>query len=328
MWDSRHGGWFHRTSRGGEPLEARSKHAHGLAYGISACAVLHATSRVEGALELAKEGFAWLEAHAHDAEHGGYFGMLADDGTAVRRPSENPIGGPHDTIGTPVELKDLNVHSDLIDTFTSLYRVWPDPLVEQRLREVVDIVFRRSRLPGGTSAYFWFPDFRPAPHLVRYGYACHAAIRLYAARDLIGEPEQTVIDNARRMATAALRLGWDRERNGVFLAGPAFPPLELDGRSLVVRLKSWWVQFEALQAMLSLSLAAGQDEFRTLFRRQWDYVVRYLVDHERKGLYGEGLDTAEAGGEASMAQAMLKGTFWKDASHEARAWTDCMRLLA
>src|ERR1700730_15067645 len=60
MWDRNAGGWFHRTDRAGKPLESHTKHAHGIAYAIAACVAMHTTTAETGALDLAREGFAWL----------------------------------------------------------------------------------------------------------------------------------------------------------------------------------------------------------------------------------------------------------------------------
>ncbi len=326
MWDPRHGGCFHRVSRAGEPLEARTKHVHGLAYLISACATLHARLHVPGALELAREAFAWLEAHAHDAIHGGYMGFLTEEGRIIERMAENPLGGRLDTIGTPVGLKDLNVHSDLIDSLSNLYRIWPDETVGGRLKELAVIVTRRLRQPGGVQCYFAMPDWTATAHPTRYGYAFHSAIRLLAARDLLGAGAK-VIEAAKGLVDAGLRQGWDRDHGGVFYAGPGMPPEDIEGWDLIVRHKAWWVQFEALQALMALS--DDGDIYRRTFQFQWRYIQRFLIDRDRGGVYQEGLDTAPAedAEPAVRLGALVKGSAWKDASHEVQAWLHCLKAL-
>src|SRR2546425_5055006 len=54
MWDRESGGWFRMLDRAGNPLEGRSKHAHGSAYAIGACAAHYALTSEPEALDLAK----------------------------------------------------------------------------------------------------------------------------------------------------------------------------------------------------------------------------------------------------------------------------------
>jgi mannobiose 2-epimerase len=86
MWDPAYGGWFHRADRAGAARNEGRKHAHGTAYAIAACAEASATLGDRSALELAWAGFDWLDTHARDREHGGYFGFLARDGSIIRDP--------------------------------------------------------------------------------------------------------------------------------------------------------------------------------------------------------------------------------------------------
>src|SRR5262245_37113506 len=190
MWDRQAGGWFHRLDRAGKPLEHETKHAHGLAYALDACVAVYETSGEPKALEMAKAGFEWLDRHSWDSEHGGHFGFLTRDGRAIRTQEQNPLGIAPDTIGTPVGLKDHNVHCDLLETFIRLYRIWPDPTVAARLAESVDIVANRMLVPEtGAVHYYMTHDWRPVPHAVRSGYQFQAAYRLTMAPELTGSTE-------------------------------------------------------------------------------------------------------------------------------------------
>src|SRR5579862_7456509 len=107
MWDAGPGGWFHLLAREGLPLEAETKHTHGMAYAIHACVAVHEATGDVDALALARDGFEWLDMHAHDDVHGGYYGLLARDGTPIADPRRNPL--------TPAELDPLGTHVGLKD---------------------------------------------------------------------------------------------------------------------------------------------------------------------------------------------------------------------
>jgi mannobiose 2-epimerase len=268
MWDRIFGGWFHRLDRSGNPLEELTKHSHGTAYAIAACTAVHEATGETGALDLAREGFEWLEQCARDNQHGGYFGFLRRDGTIIRDKSESPWPAETDTIDTPIGCKDSNVHSDLLETLIYLYKVWPSPKVEERLSEVVTILCKLMALPSGALPFFYQADWTPLPHLVRFGYGLQAAFWLLGACGLVGDFRE-MRDAARRLVDHALRYAWDREAGGFFYAGPGTYPIRIGAQSLMVRTKSWWVQSEGLKTLLALSqIDPGNANYIKYFQAQ------------------------------------------------------------
>jgi len=333
MWDGSAGGWFHRLDRAGQPLEAHTKHAHGAAYAIEACVAVHEATGDPAALRLAQEGFDWLDRCARDRDCGGYFGFLKRDGTVIRDPSECPWKSETDTIGTEIGLKDANVHSDLLETLVHLYRVWPDSKVGERLAEVLDIVSDKMLVPStGALHIFVTADWRPIPHLARAGYQCQTAYRLTLARGLAGDAAKL-----RRLACLLLdhALRYTRDpQGGFFYAAPGAAPRWLQGQDLLARNKSWWVQAEALKALLALSrLAPEREEYLQHFEAQWHYVQRHFLDLEHGGVYPSGLDVVprwrrRLGARFAPAAVTRKGDIWKDASHDGRALLYCIDNLA
>jgi mannobiose 2-epimerase len=332
MWDQRSGGWFHRVRRTGEPLEAHTKHVHGVAYAISACAAVYTATRDPSALTLAQEGFAWIDQFAHDDRYGGYFGFLRREGTVIREPAQNPLHEPVDTIGTPIGLKDANVHSDLLEAFGDLYSVWRDDRVAQRLHEAIDIMARRMQPPSHVLCFFCHPDWTPAPHLMRYGSAFQTASRLLSARHAADDAAAQV-DNARRLVDHCVRHAWDGRRGGFFFASPHSPPINLEGQDLIVRAKSWWVQVEAIKALLALSRTVDDGEpYDRYFRAQWRFLRRFMLDEQYGGIYSYGFDDLprlqrRLGAGFAPAHLTRKGDAWKDGSHDGRAWLFCAATL-
>src|SRR5690242_5250626 len=138
MWDRSLGGWYRMLDREGTPLEGATKHGHGSGYAISACMACFQLTQDAECLALAKSAFAWLEEHAHDRSHGGYFSFYRRDGTPILSPADGP--GPDqqdDGIGTPIGFKDANTTCDLLKGLADLYRVWPDAGLRERLEELL-----------------------------------------------------------------------------------------------------------------------------------------------------------------------------------------------
>jgi cellobiose epimerase len=224
LWDKVHGGWYHRTTQAGDPLLDGAKHVHGISYAISACVALHTLHQMPSTLDVAKDAFAWIERHAHDGVHGGYFGFLTREGDLVANRSAGASRSNLDTIGAPLGCKDLNTQSDLLEAFTELYLAWPEPSVEVRLREMISVVMARMALPSGEVAFLCRPDWTPVPHLIRYGYLFQVACRIVAAARALGSIDEHHHGFARRLVDYTLFHSWDRGRGGVYYGGPATGP--------------------------------------------------------------------------------------------------------
>src|SRR4051812_4041273 len=92
QWDREHGGWYWKLDRAGEvtPETKGVKHAYGVGFGIYACAAVYEATKDPAALDLAKKGFDWLEAHGHDDASGGYNEYFTREGKPILDRASNP----------------------------------------------------------------------------------------------------------------------------------------------------------------------------------------------------------------------------------------------
>ena len=75
---------------------------------------------------MARDAFDWLDQHAHDAKHGGYFEAMRRDGTPIRAWDEGaPIARRSDRVGIYYGFKTMNVHIHLLEAVAALSRVDP-----------------------------------------------------------------------------------------------------------------------------------------------------------------------------------------------------------
>lgn len=332
IWDQQSGGWFHCLQRRGEPLEEYTKHLHGMAYGISACAAVHKVIKEPGALELSLKAFEWIEEFAYDREHGGYLSFFKKDGTVISKVSENPLQAPIDTLGLPLGMKDANVHSDLLVALIKLYEVCSEAKVRIKLNEIVQIMAHRMSLTSGEFFYLCKRDWVPVPHIMRYGLALQTASGLLESQNILGL-DTGITKIAQALVDCCLRYGWDRQVGGFFYASPASLPMAIEDHDLIVRRKVWWVQFEALKALLFLSNVVENNKiYLHYFDSQWDYIKHFIFDSKYGGVYPLGLDMLPPWQRKLQAwlapgQFTYKGNTWKDCSHEGRVLLYCLEAL-
>jgi mannobiose 2-epimerase len=272
-------------------------------------------------LGLAQEAFRWLDGHAHDAKHGGYFEALRRDGTPIMTPPANPDGTPGhptDRIGTAYGLKSMNTHIHLLEAFTALHHVWPDPLVRDRLLEVFTIV--RDRLPQdpGYLAMFLKPDWTPVPGHASYGHDVQTVFLLAEAAAALGRPDdEATWALARRIWDNTLRHGYDAEHGGIFYEG-------IPGKPAEQRQKNWWTASEALQSLLLMHERFGERDPRywSAFTQTWAFAVRHQIDAKFGGWHGE------VSPDGSKVLSADKGDNWKEPYHTGRALLNCADMLS
>jgi len=326
LWDGEHGGWYHCLDRNRTPRDDATKHVHGFAYAIQACVAVYEATGDARALALAQTAFVWIERHAYDRRHGGWSGFMRRDGQVIREPGSWPRD--LDTIGTPLGMKDINVHSDLLECLTALHRVWPDATVAARLAELVRLSCTTLLAPlGGTS--FMAADLTPVRAGVRFGHQVQTAYRLLAARAFADDPAH-VVAVARRALDYALAYGWDRARGGLRAFG-ARPTIVASDAWFLSSVKPWWIQFELLLSLLTMArLLPDGSTYTRLARRQWRYLEAHVFDGARGGVFAQGLDVVPrwrrfGGGRLAHPAVTTKGHEWKDGSHEGRVILACLR---
>jgi cellobiose epimerase len=329
MWDRQKGGFFWLVSRGGNVKKDEPgrvvKQAYGNAFGIYALAGYYDASHDDAALRLAQDAFRWLNAHAHDPVYRGYFNYMERDGTPLRDGYHNDPP------------KDQNSSIHILEAFTELYRVWPDPVLRDRLQEMLVLIRDRIRVDPGYLTLFAAADWTPVSYRdssgavreknhyydhVSFGHDVETAYLMIEASEALGLSNDSVTARvAKQMVDHALRNGWDDAAGGFYDEG-----YYLKGRSEITithDTKNWWAQAEGLNTLLLMADRYPSDPLRydEKFLKQWAYIDTYLIDHQYGGWYQGGLD------KEPQARTALKGQIWKAAYHDGRALMNVIRRL-
>ena len=139
MRDRKNGGYFSKVSDAGQPTDRR-KHVYLNAFVLYGLVAYHQATRDPQALAAARDLFRVLEEKAHDRENGGYVEFFYEDWRPITDPKEPGFVG---AIGT----KTYNTHLHVLEALAELYRAWPDPVVGQRLGELLAINTRTVHHP-------------------------------------------------------------------------------------------------------------------------------------------------------------------------------------
>jgi mannobiose 2-epimerase len=316
MWDKQDGGFFWGLDDNGSvtPAFGDEKEIYGIGFCIYGAAAAYQATKDPKALELAKNGFRWADKHAHDPLHGGYFEWLSRDGTPIiphvpdGTVATNPIG--------PINYKSMNTHIHLLEAFTELYKVWPDPTLRSRLEELLVIVRDRICVEPGVMNLYFTNAWQPIPDHDSYGHDVETAyLMLETDAVLHHKASEKTARMARMLVDHALAYGWDHQNGGFFREGTTFGKPE-------DTMKEWWVQMEGLNALLLMHERYGKNDsiYFQRFLEQWNFIRNHTID---AGHHGD-FNLTQADGTPVTED---KGSIWKAAYHDGRAfWNVSARL--
>jgi mannobiose 2-epimerase len=299
QWDAEAGGFFWRLGAAGNGI----KPAYGMAFGIFALAAHATASGSEASAALAFRAFEWLDHHGYDGENGGYQELFARDGARLCEPTSSI--GSRDPLGTPVGYKSMNAHVHLLEAFTALYRLRPEPLLAARLTELLDLVRDRiATTPPGALHQVFLPDWTPVPGACSFGHDIEAAYLMLAAAVLGRARDEQTEAVAKALVDHALEWGWDPVC-GLYDSGGAFGPV-------YDRRKIWWAQAESLNTLAQMAQRYPEEpRYRDCFLAQWSYLLTHQIDHRHGEWHAVGRDT--------LRWPAPKSSEWKCGYHNGRA---------
>lgn len=331
-WDKQYGGFPSEYKQDGTPKPSGlgDKTAYGNAFAIYGLAAYYRVSKDTAALQLAIKTFEWLETHSHDAKRMGYFQHLDTKGRPVKRTA---------AISSMAETgyKDQNSSIHLLEAFTELYAVWPDPLLRKRLREMFLLIRDRITDPKGHLILFFTADWKPVSYRdssgqsilahhyldhVSFGHDVETAYLLLEAAEALGMKDDPVTSRkAKRMVDHAIENGWDDSVGGFYDEGYYFRG---EKKIRIIRdSKNWWAQAEGLNALLMMADYYPNDprQYFAKFEQLWSYTKLYLIDHQWGDWYPGGLD------KEPFQKTADKGNVWKGSYHNFRSLQKCIERL-
>ena len=292
--DREHGGFYYDVALDGRPLRNGDKNAYATAFAIFGAAKAYSVTHESRALEVAREGFAWLDKHSY-REGKGYVEDSTRDGSPILIDSRgNPLGYRYGDVTS-------YSHLHLLEAFTELYRVDPDPVIRERLGGVFLMVRDRFVTSDGRVLHRLEDDSLFASH----GHAVKVAYLLTNAADALGMPADTATwEVATRLAEVALTKGRDSTHGGL---------LNEPDKDRGVKIA--WVQAEALNTWITMARheSLGANRWSVAADEQWAFIRDHLIDRKYGGWYWQSTRRGWRSGTSA------KSGEWQDPYHTSRA---------
>ena len=307
FWDAQHGGAFWRLDDSGKLLDD-SKKIYGQAFYIYALTEFHRAFVSPSALARAKELFELVERHAHDAKFGGYIEVCNRDWSEAgseARLSDKDMN----------EKKSMNNHLHVLEAYTNLFRVWPEPRVAERLRELIEL-FLTHVLDARTKHlhHFFNEQWQVRSNTYTFGHDIEASWLLCEAAEELGDAKllERVRAVALQMAGVVLQEGFDA-RGGLCYEGR-------DGK-IIDPGRECWPQAEALVGFLNAFKLSDQRAFFDQAVETWKFIDAHLVDR----VHGEWFWRINPDGQPD--QKLPKVSEWKGPYHATRACLETIKCL-
>ncbi len=307
FWDAEQGGAFWRLDDKGKVIDD-SKKIYGQAFYIYALTEFYLAFGNQAALDRAQELFELIERHAHDPKFGGYIEVCQRDWSEAgseARLSEKDMN----------EKKSMNNHLHVLEAYTNLFRLWKNPRVAERLRELMEIFLTRI-LDARTKHlhHFFNEQWEVRSDTYTFGHDIEASWLLCEAAAELGDEKllARVRTLALQMAGAAFNEGLSAD-GGLCYEGK-------DGK-IIDAGRECWPQAEALVGFLNAFEISGDKTFFAAAEQTWKYIGQHLVDRE----HGEWFWRINPDGQPE--KNLPKVSEWKGPYHATRACLETMKRL-
>lgn len=299
-WDREHGGVFWTVMPNGKSAET-GKHIYGQAFALYALSEYARTFEHAEAKDRAIALYRLIEEKAADRARGGYFEGFTRDW----RRAEHTL----QLLGTSAP-KSQNTHLHIMEAYTNLLRIWPDPELRTRQRALVELMLARVMGPKTHHlGLFFAADWSPLSREVSYGHDIEFAWLVVEAAEVLGDEALLA-----RAKTAAVAIAEVTLRKGVDLDGGVFNEGTLT--AVTKPAKDWWPQAEAVIGFLNAFELTGEKRFFDAAQRTWDFIEAKVIDRTHGDWY-------EALARDGTPLPRSKLSIWKCPYHNGRA---CLEL--
>ena len=298
--DPEFGGTYWSLTADFKSLDTK-KQIYAIAFAIYGLTELYRACGDLEALEAAINLFNSIEEHSYDPVGGGYF-------EAFTR-SWEPIEDMRLSDKDANESKTMNTHLHVLEAYTCLYRVWKDNLLEERLRNLIEVFENHILGTDGHLKLFFDDSWKCGYDIVSYGHDIEASWLLHEAALVLGDAD--VLDRIENLVPSIVKA-----------AAEGFTPSDgliyEKSSEEVDKDRHWWVQAEAVVGFYNLWDHFGVQSGLENALVSWEFIKSSLIDREN----GEWFWSVRADGTVNRDDD--KAGFWKCPYHNGRM---CMEII-
>ena len=301
FWDHQYGGIYWSCNFQGNPADTK-KQIYVLAFAIYALSEFHRATGDEETLEKAIQLFRLIEKYSFDPIKNGYFEAFARDWT--------PLADVRLSTKDANEAKTMNTHLHILEAYTNLYRIYPDPELKKQIENLINLFLYKFIDHSFHLQLFFTEDWEPRHQIVSYGHDIEASWLIYEAAFVVENPEllyqiETVILN---MAQACFE-GIQPDGSMAYELNRETGHLDMD--------RHWWVQAETVVGYVNAFQLSKNADFLKKAVDCWQYIKNHIIDT----VSGEWFWSIRADG--SVNRNDDKAGIWKCPYHNGRM---CMEI--
>lgn len=304
FWDHEYSGLYFMVDYTGKVTHP-DKQIYNLAFGIYGLSEYFRATGDRESLAKAIELYRLIEAHSYDQEYHGYLEALS----RTWKPIDDMRLSPKDLNAA----KSMNTHLHVLEGYTNLLRVWDDPGLKMKLKELLS-VFLKHVIDNETFHFKLFFDqmWNSKSDHISYGHDIEGSWLLYEAAELLNDPDliAQVKPVIMEMAQRVYAEGIDHRYGGIFNEGQQQTITDSD--------KHWWVQAEAVVGFLNAYEISGREYFYETAYQVWNFITTYLIDRK----YGEWFWKVAKNGKPYFDQPKVEP--WKCPYHNSRT---CLEVI-
>lgn len=303
FYDKEFGGIYWSINAEGRPLDTK-KQIYAIGFAIYGLSEYHRATGDSEALEYAIRLFHDIEAHSFDRKKNGYCEALTREWKelADMRLSDKDAN----------ERKTMNTHLHILESYTSLFRVWKDEHLKHQLHNLVRLFINRI-LDTETShlQLFFNDDWESQCRIISYGHDIEASWLLHEAVLVLGD--KTLLDEVEPRVIEIAEAGTE----GFLTTAGMVYEQHVDTASIDAD-RHWWVQAETIVGYINLYQHFDDKQSLSRAVQCWEFVKRNLIDREN----GEWYWSLRADGSVNRNED--KAGFWKCPYHNGRM---CMEII-
>jgi len=299
--DHEYGGVYWSLDYKGQPLD-RKKQIYAIAFAIYGLSEYSRATGDKAALDTSISLFHSIEEHAFDKEKNGYIEALSEEWKEIKdmRLSDKDAN----------ERKTMNIHLHILESYTNLYRIWPDEILKKQIKNLLTIFIHKIKQANNHLGLFFNDDWVMQGSKISFGHDIESSWLLLETAEVLCDDKlyETISKECYKIATAALE-GYTKEGSMIN---------EKLSNGLIDGEKNWWVQAETVAGLFYLYKYHHKEEALSNMVKSWNYIRDNIIDHKHGGWYW----SRTSDGKINYKDD--KAGFWKCPYHNSRM---CLKII-